>query len=52
MDGLKEKWKSSISTVKAVIKFTITTKEFSHSTKNKVERSIDEQKREIDGCVA
>ena len=52
MDGPKEKWKPSIPTVKAVIKFAIATKKLNHSIENEAEGSVDEQRREMDGRAA
>lgn len=52
MNGRKEKWKPSIPTVKAVIKFAITTKKLNYNTESEAEGSVDEQRKEMDGRAA
>lgn len=52
INGRKEKWKPSIPTVNAVIKFAIATKKLNHNIENEAEGSVGEQRREMDGRAA
>lgn len=53
LDGPKEDWKPSVSTVKAVIKFVMDTKKLIHSIENdETEGSVDEQRREMEDRAA
>ena len=48
LDGPKEDWKPSVSTVKAVIKFAMDTERLAHNIESETEGSVDEQRREMD----
>lgn len=49
MDGPREKWRPSVSTVKATIKFVIATNKLAYNIESEIEGSVDEQRREMDG---
>ena len=52
MDGPKEDWKPSVSTMKAVIKFAKDTEKLTHNVASETEGSVDEQRREMDDRAA
>ena len=51
LDGPKENWRPSVSTVKAVIKFVMATKKLTHTSESETEGSVEEQRREMEGRV-
>lgn len=42
LDGPKENWRPSVSTVKAVIKFVMATKKLTHTSESETEESVEE----------
>ena len=47
LDGPRENWRPSVSTVKAFIKFAIATDKRAHNIESETEGSVDEQRREV-----
>lgn len=42
LDGPKENWRPSVSTVKAVIKFVMATKKLTYTSESETEGSVEE----------